>query len=31
MIERKKISSDLALNLSKILSSVLEKDNISRL
>ena len=29
MIERKKISSDLALNLSKILSSVLEKDNIS--
>ena len=29
MIERKKISSDLALNLSKILSSVLEKDNLS--
>ena len=29
MMERKKISSDLALNLSKILSSVLEKDNIS--
>ena len=29
MIERKKISSDFALNLSKILSSVLEKDNIS--
>ncbi len=29
MMERKKISSDFALNLSKILSSVLEKDNIS--
>ena len=29
MMERKKISSDLALNISKILSSVLEKDNIS--
>ena len=28
-MERKKISSDLALNISKILSSVLEKDNIS--